>query len=301
MPVIQADPIVPLSGAWTHQSLVNEVRMLTSELDNERIQNISLRRHINQAISYLTDLLNTAQKPDYGITWLATLDNTNHPSGLPWINLSTPVTVTATNAWERTYMQHAFLGTATQMIPSNHIWGINNFTAKPALTGQNNNANVWKGNCQLLSIAEIATLDTFYNDQYRQSICYRRHGRDIVMHIGSQITATANTAPNFTTTFYERPLNFVIWGHRHALLDNCLPETAATSSWLQYVDIPDRHIRLLMLLVQKMALESIQKGVDSATEQTISSLIAQIQQGVQVDLQNDIAERTKQKQGFSTR
>lgn len=300
MPIIQADPIVPLSGTWTHQAIVNEVRVLTSELDNERIQNVSLRHHTNQAISYLTDLLNTAQKPDYGIAWLSTLESTTHASGLNWINLSTPVAVVPANNWERSFMQHNFLANSTQMIPSNYLWGINNLTAKPATSGQNNPANVWKGNCQLLSISEIATLNTFYNDQYRQSICYRRHGRDIVLHIGSQIT-TGATVPDFTYTYYERPLNFVIWGYRHALLDNCLPETATNSSWTQYVDVPDKHVRLLILLVQKMALESVKKGVDSGTEQIIANMISQIQQGTVAEIQNDVAERTKQKQGFSTR
>ena len=86
-----------------------------------------------------------------------------------------------------------------------------------------------------------------------------------------------------------------------SLLDNLLPEAATGSAWTEFVDVPDKHIRLLILLTQKMALESIAKQIDGGTEQTIAQLIAQSQGNVQADIQNEVAERTKQKQGFSTR
>jgi len=302
MPVILAQPIVPLSSTWTNEKLVNEIRSSTSELDNEKIQNTMIRNHLNQAIAFLVDMLNTAQRPDYGITWRCTLESTEHPTGLDWINLATPVAVTAANAWEALYADNANLS-AGQMLPYAHLWGVKALTAKPSLTGgeQNSVANTWKNNCQLLTATQLGSLANGYNDQYRQSICYNVHGKDVLLYIGSQITSAANVAPAAPTTYFERPKHFIIWGYRQPLLDNLLPEPATGSSWKKYVDIPDKHIRLVTLLTQKMTLESIQKAVDNGTEQIISQQIQQIRGAVNETIQADIAEQVKQKQGFSAR
>lgn len=300
MAVVQVTPIVPLSSSWTHERIVNEVRSLTNELDNERINNSSIRNHINAGIAFIADLLNTAQKPDYGIIWRANLESTVSPSGLDWIDLTTPLTVATSNNWERGFNQNDFVS-ANQMIPSSHLWGLSYVTAKAAASGQNNPANVFKGNCQLLSISEITTLNTGLNDQYRASICYVRHGSSILFHIGSQITAAANTAPDNTATYYERPKDFVIYGYRQPLLDNMLPESTSNSSFKKYVDVPDRHVRLLLLLAQKNVQEQLKKEVDAGLEQSIGVIIQQIQGAVQQDITQQVSERTKQKQGFSTR
>lgn len=302
MPVILANPIVPLSSVWTHERLVNHVRTVTNELDNERIQNTHLRNHVNAAIASVCDILNTAKKPDYGVMWRATLEGIEHASGLEWIDLSTPVTVTVANAWEVGFNQNSKLS-AGEIIPSAFLDRITNVTCKPSQSvgEQNNVADVLKTNCQLLSISEIATLSNGFNDQYRQSICYCPYGKDILFHIGSQITVAANVAPDGTSTFFERPFHYVIWASRRPILDNLIPENTAGSSWTAYVDIPDQYMRLVILLAQKMTIESLNKQVDNGTEQAIAAQIAQIQGLVQADVATEKAEREKQKQGFSTR
>ena len=300
MPVVEARAITPLSSMWTVARLIAEIRTLTNELDNARIQDTTIRNHLNSALTNIADLLNSAEKPDYGVVWRANLEAAAHPTGLAWIDLSTPVSVVATNAWERGFNQNSFVA-SSNMIPSSHLWGLSYVTAKAAASGQNDPTKVWKGNCQSVSISEVATLDTGLNDQYRQSICYHHHGHDVLFHFGSQITSAPNMAPDNTNTYYERPKDFNIWGYRQPLLDNLEPESSATSSWKKYVDLPDKHMRLLLLFGQKMVLEQLKKEVDSGIEQQISTIIQQIQGTVQTDVQKQISDRINQKQGFSTR
>lgn len=299
MPIITIPPITPLSSTWTVKKVVSQIRIMINELDNERIQNTNIRNHMNIAIAQIADLLNTAQKPDYGVSWVGQIEATVHDSGLDWIDLSTPVAMTASNAWENIFPQNSHTASG-EIIPVSHLWQINYITS--TIGQQAVNADVLRGNCTLLSLSEITQLVGGLNDQYRQSICYKPHGNMILMYFGEQITSASSASPDFDTTFYERPDKFVIWAYRQPILDNLIPESEpTTSSWDKYVDVPDRHMRLLMMIVQKACLEQLSKQVDAGLEQNIAMQIQQIQGTIAADIQMQQAERTKAKQGFTTR
>ena len=78
MPVILVPPITPLSQHWTHERVISEIRTTFNELDNERIWDLTLRHHVNRALSQLVELLNISNDPFYGEVWDCVLD-TNQP------------------------------------------------------------------------------------------------------------------------------------------------------------------------------------------------------------------------------
>ena len=302
MPVVVADPVVPLSSTWTVEKVVNEVRTLISEQDNQKIHNSHIRNHLNIAISDTAMRMNTAKHPDYGIVWKAELEGSGnlHPSGLDWIDLRTPVAVTVAQAYERAFEQNPNV-TSGSIIPHNHIWEISRITAKKAASGQGSANNVIEGNVPIKPIEVVANLANDLNNQYRQSILAAPHGSGIILHIGSEITTAYGTAISPPDTQYCRPRYFILWGYRQPLLDNLLAETLTGSSWTMPVDVPNKFIRLIVLLGQKMCLEQLSKQVDSNTSNEIIALQNQVAQQYIQEQQLERQRITEQKYGFDTR
>ena len=85
------------------------------------------------------------------------------------------------------------------------------------------------------------------------------------------------------------------------MLDNLLAENVDGSSWTMPVDVPNKFMRLIILLGQKMCLEQLSKQIDSNTSNEIIALQNQVAQSYVQELQLEAQRITEQKYGFNTR
>lgn len=303
MPVSAIPAIVPLSSYWTPQLVISEVAVLVNELDNERIQNANLRTHCNLAIGHIAELLNMAQEPWYEVVWKIAKESTDHFNGCQWVNLQTPVTPTAASGTDgdRTPQVPATPSTLTagNIIPSNLLRKVNRISAAKT-SGQSATNGVWVGNLRKLSMNELVEQQTKqFNSQYRQSMCWAQSGNGIFILEGAKIDPSGN-APGAAYD-YTRPGQLVLYGQRKPLLDNMAGEDVAGSGFRQLIDLPDQHMRLLVLMVQKNALEQLKKDVPADLDGQVTELTKQITQNLVGEVQYEQAERMKASQGFTNR
>lgn len=271
--------VVPLSSYWTHEGIVTLIRQLTGELDSTTLQNYTIRTFVNAAITQIAEMLRLANEPFYSIMWEGTIEAAN-AAGLQWIDLATPVTNPTPTALtgERPFHSPSPL-TANNFIPLNMLASIERVTGivGPAQTAVA--ANVMVTNCKKANIADLVTLSGNHNDSYRQSILWCWHSDRLMLFHGAEIDTTP-TGALAAGTYYKRPERYTIWGTRLPLIDNMQPSSVATSSYEQLIDIPDRHVRLLALMVQKQVLESMQKQLDQAAVAELQMLTSQITQNI---------------------
>lgn len=304
MPVSAIPAIVPLSSYWTPQLVISEVAVLVNELDNERIQNANLRSHCNLAITHIAELLNMAQEPWYEVIWQIALETTNggiHFNGCPWVNLQTPVTpATASGTGgDRAPQVPNTPNTLTpgNLIPSNLLRRVNRISAA-ATSGQL--ASTWVGNLRKLSMNELTEqMNKQFNSQYRQSMCWAQSGNGIFILRGGNIDSSTTTLGSGKD--YISPGQFVLYGQRKPMLDNMAGENVTGTGFTQLIDLPDQHIRLLVLMVQKMALEQLSKAVPPDLDGQVTELTKQITQNLVGETQFAQAERVKASQGFTNR
>lgn len=301
MPVLSTlnNAIVPLSSSWTHEKVLSTVRALTNEMDSETIQNHTIRFFINLAVSDIAEMLRLANQPFYNIDWVA-ITEVGTTNGLQWIDLTAAVVspVPGVGTGQVAFPTPPTVA-ATQFIPRNQLADIDRLTTAKsldALIGIQLSDRVLITNCKKANVADIVNLTGDFNDQYRQSIVYEWRGDKILLFFGSEID---QTDPTFNTlapgTEYKIPMLFVIWGNRLPLLDNLLPEDNAASTYRSLVDIPDRHARLLILMVQKQVLESIGKQMQPAAVQELTALTSQITQNVMAQPQVEQAQNEQDK------
>jgi len=297
MPVSAIPAIVPLSSYWTPQLVISEVAVLVNELDNERIQNANLRSHCNLAITHIAELLNMAQEPWYEVIWQIALEGSNHFNGCPWVNLETAVAYTAASAnTGQKVPQQTPNVTAGSVIPANLLRKVNRISAAKS-SGQSATTNVWTGNLRKLSMNELTEqMNKQFNTQYRQSLCWSQSGNGIFILQGNKIT-TAGTSP----ADYTAPGQLILYGQRKPMLDNLLGENVTGTGFTDLIDLPDQHIRLLVLMVQKMALEQLSKAVPPDLDGQVTELTKQITQNLVGEAQFAQAERVKASQGFTNR
>lgn len=296
MPVTAIPAIVPLSSSWTVQNMVGHIRVLINELDNERFQNANIRTSLNIAISHVAQLLNIAQEPWYQIAWQVTLESALHITGVKYINLSTQVTPAAPTGGTGDRAPQGGQGgvTAGDVIPSNLLWEVRQMIASASSAQISGNVpNVWTGNLTRLSVNEIMNLQNNYNTQYRQSMCWVHSGTNIFVHQGTDIAASGKD--------YVTPGQLAIVGSRNPLLDNLAGENVSGSGWGQLIDLPDRHMRLAMLMTQKMCLEQLNKVIPASLDGEVANLSQQITNNVVAELQFEQGKRSKVDQGFQTR
>lgn len=269
MPVTSMPVSTTLSTVWTHQRLVSELRVITNELDNERVQDSNIRNHVNVCISNIAELLNMAKNPFYGITWQAAPDGS---SPMPYIDLSTKLALTVNGqTWQTTNPSSATFA------PYQLIWDLNR------LGFVNAGGNL--ANAQGLSMEEVMHLNTGDNMQYTQAVAWHLHGDRIYMYVGDEIAA---------------PSLYYIFGFRNPILDDLRP-TDVSTTWGKTVDLPDRYVRLLLLMGQKMVLEQVNKAVDPAIDQAINQTTQQITASIVAEAQFAESQRTKQEYGLKTR
>lgn len=269
MPVTSMPVTSTLSVIWTHQRLVSELRVITNELDNERVQDANIRNHVNVCLSNIAELLNLAKDPFYGVTWNATPDG-NTP--MPNINLNTKVSLlvngsgwTTLNPSVSTFAPYALLWEVNRL-------GFTNAAGKLA-------------NAQRLSLEEIMHLNTGDNMQYQEAVAWHLHGGYLYLYVGGNITA---------------PSAYYIFGFRNPILDDLQPPASSTT-WTQAIDLPDRYARLLLLMGQKMVLEQVNKQVDPSIDAAINQTTQQITSSIVAETQYAEAMRQKKEYGLNTR
>ena len=234
MPLSVLNPITPLSRTYTHQMLASEVMVLTNTNDNENIQLANVRNHINLAVSHVAELLNLASTPWYGIYMNGTLDDPAHPSGLDWIDLSaTSFTIGGSS------IKASLLLSEIKRIS----FGLTQ-----------NIANAWVGNCSRMDISQLLHQSNQLNVQHNLSVFWAHHGTELLFFVGKQIKSPAhNTASAYTLT----GSTCSIFAYRSPLLDDLTPPLPNSPFVTNNVDIPDRYIRLVVLMAQKMVLEQL--------------------------------------------
>ena len=308
MPVSAIPAIVPLSSYWTPQLVISEVAVLVNELDNERIQNANLRSHCNLAITHIAELLNMAQEPWYEVIWQIALESTLHFNGCPWVNLETVVTPTAAsgNVGQRapqipSTIRYNNGGTpGTTVVPSILLRMVNRISAaKSAAQVTANNPWVWTGNLRKLSMNELTEqMNKQFNTQYRQSMCWSQSGNGIFLLRGDSIDTATGLE---TDKDYVSPGQLILYGQRKPMLDDLQGENQPGSGFRQLIDLPDQHVRLLVLMVQKMALEQLSKAVPPDLDGQVTELTKQITANLVGEAQFAQAERVKASQGFTNR
>lgn len=230
------------SPFWTIRRFVSEVRILLNELDNERIGDINIRHHANAAISSLVESLAPSQHPMYAWSFTGVIDTWNAGAGLPSLLGLQPF--------------------------ASQIWKVKDVIAP------------FYGPAKELDIRKLYGVATGNNTTYDKSIAWAQQGSQLLLHVGRWLIANNNepqyldaaqayvTPPEFPV---GAPTQFVINVVRHPLLDDCLPP-AMSLTWNQPIDVPERHIRNLLLMVQKMCLEQINKLIPLDVEQVVTAM-----------------------------
>lgn len=240
--------INPLSTGWTHQDLVSESMLMTNTVDDERVHTNHVRKHLNVAIATIADLLNVAELPYYGIAGTATFETTKDVSGLLRIALPT----------------------------SNVRY---DSVVRVMATGQ---FPVWSGNLTKLDIGELFELITFKNDGWRNSGAWSWHGNDLLVFFGSNVNTLITKPAGFATPLYTSVGTVAVYGYRQPVLDNLQAPMQANGSvntnsgFYSNIDLPDKHIKLCLQLVQKMIIEQIKQEVPAQLDAEINQAIQAI-------------------------
>lgn len=95
--------------------------------------------------------------------------------------------------------------------------------------------------------------------------------------------------------------DFDLFCIRKPVLDNMLPVDNPKSGYWKHVDLPDKSMRLLIIMVQKMILEKLGKPVSMELEQIIAQGLGQLA-GTDSQRYGQMAERRmRTEQGFQSR
>lgn len=248
MAVTSVPAIAPLSLSWTHKRVVSQIRILTNELDNERVQDISIRHHINTALSNIVELLNLSNDPFYGESWNCALDN--DPS--------------VRNGFPSTISLSAYIG---------RLWKINELFLQ------------YYGNCAQVSLQKMHGIVTDLNTQWDKSVAWCQQGNQILVHVGKLIV---DTNLDFESGGLALPSEYPITNtseFRLYVFRNPQLDDYTDTGLNRLIDLPDRHMRLLQLIVQKMVLEEVNKNVGIDIESAIVQLQREINNAPQTEAQ----------------
>lgn len=285
MAIITATPVVPLSSFWTHESLLTQVRSLVNEYDSAAVNNYTIRQFINIAISQVAQLLRNSSAGHYTLTFVGTPDGLQN--GLAYIDLAAPLAQPTAVAGDG---QRVFTApqavTSTDFIPSLMIAEIDHVVATRSTAQANLNIQgIRYGNMTKVPYHHMANLVNGMNTQYRQSMLWSWRENKIYLYFGYEL-GPVNASPA-GTYIYTTPEDVTLSVKRFPLLDNMQPPQAATSTYRTAIDVPDSHARLVMLMVQKMCLESIGKAMDPTAVNEIAMLAQKVTDNLTQDIQKE--------------
>lgn len=282
---------VSLGRTWTYESAASRVAILTQVNDNENVQWLNIRNHINVAISTVVERLELSQQPWYRISLPAQLEPQLHMTGLYYIDLSKLIQPQPSN--EQFYVPIKFLSDIIRLtIPV--------ITEAGVLQ-----SNFFSGNCTKKDITELNQLQSSYNTQWMSSVAWAHNGNEILIFIGDQIatglrpTPNPNVIPSYTLNEPEDKGSFIITAERQPMLDDLKPPDglAPSLTYRTLIDIPDKYINLVIQIAQKSTLEQLEKTVPQALENQIAQQFGAYSQQVSQDLTIAQARREKQDYG----
>ena len=265
--------------AWTYESIGSEAMVLTNTMDSEDVQLDNIRNHVNSSLSYLSNLLNLAERPWYGI-WLNCLLDNAHISGLDTINLATPEPTTGFVAANGMHsikrVSTAWSGAATALTVNFTKWDLSQMTHQ---LGQ-------------------------LNTQNRFTVAWTWHGSDLLVYAGSLVASQANTPVTPSYSIISTPI--IIWGYRKPILDNMVApsvtqQTANAGNYRSNIDLPDEYAELLVKLVMQKIYTQKRERVPESLTQEVNEGVAQISQLIQAEVGFEAQEREKRAYGTPTR
>lgn len=269
MPIVQTQTISPLSRDWTYEQIASEAMVLTNTIDNERVQLINVRNHINVNISYLARLMNLSNSPWYSLWLEGEFETGLHPSGLEWIDLTTAV------------------GTIT---PYNLLHQIERITTR------NTDSTELTVNCIKQDMSQLGQINSNLNIQYRHSILWTHLSTEILFYVGERINTTNKNLSELYDYDLRTNQKIIIWAKRKPALDDLLSPNTSTT-YRTNIDLPDDNVQLLIQLTQKKILEQINLEVPQVLDQEINQGIMQVQGNLAKELEFEKAEREKRKYG----
>lgn len=263
MAITSIPTITPLSSIWTYRFFISEVRVLTNELDNERVQDSNIVNHLNVCVGNIAELLNLAAEPWYGVLWPATSSPADTSCPVPYIDLATAV---------------------GNQVPNQMLWKVRRLTVSNA-------DPVLVDNCKYSSLEEILTFAKrrgavdVSNEQYSDTVCWHHSGSLVYLYVPTAIS-TAYNSLKYHVNAYRQPI---------------LIDPTNSAQWANKIDLPDRFVRLCLLMVQKMVLEQAEKKIAPEMDAQIQNMTNQITQNIVSEAQYAQQQRTKQEYGLGNR
>jgi len=277
MPITSMSAITPLSRYWTHEAICSEAMVITDTLDNENVQLSNVRAHMNVGISYIAELMNLAAMPVFHIWMQGSFEPQIHATGLEYIDL--------------TRIDNTLVPPIS-IPPIQIIDDISRINLKPSTTTPPNTdfcSNVTKWD-----ISELTNQQWGLNVQQRQTIAWAQIGSDLIFYVGNDITSLNLARSGSAYDITSQPI--VIVGRRQPLLDDLLAENVSLT-YRTNVDLPDKYIKLLIQMVQKMILEQLNMKPAAQLEQEINQGIAMISQNLASETNFEKDAREKKKYG----
>lgn len=263
------------------------VRSLLSENDNEKLSDLFIRSAINLAKSDIANRLTLSEDPWYLYSFKAGLDtidpaaagvvNSADVLGIDLSYLAYPTTPIAVPI-NLAYKYNAITNTIANPDAVNYIHKVKSVS----LSGY--------GPLQAVSYEEYQSVLNGNNEFYKKSIIFCHQGRYVYIYNGSETVLFSSGAPatiitdNTIISTNRESLKFDVMAYRTPLLDDLLPIVdgvqwvTGSTTFAMGIDVPDRHVRILLLMVQKMCFEMLGKALDPNTDTLIEQGINSVTQ-----------------------
>jgi hypothetical protein len=124
-------------------------------------------------------------------------------------------------------------------------------------------------------------------------------GGRIYLYLGNQLLDAYYPDTNYATVLLN--CSFDVFALRKPYLDNMLPTDQKNSGYFKHIDLPDKDIRTLAIMLQKMVLEKLGRPLSAELESVLAQGLSQIAGSRAVRSQQMAQQRMKTEQGFTTR
>lgn len=291
MPITSLDNFYPLSNYWTYEQVVSTVMDLTDTSDNEDIDLISFRVHLNMALSYLSKLLNMTEVPYYGCMATGQFEPFYYGEGnLHYISLSSYLisgNVKLSNQIDRIIRVAGYLPHPNSIDPAK---------------------NYWVGQCTRKELAQILDVSSLRNTQYRMSVLWTHFGENLIFSVGDEIDTIPKqndvSISNTKTYIYDLKAGKLgVWFYRKPILDNLVgdhpdKQIEGGGNYREKIDLPDEYIDLLTKLTYQRVMMQLQKPVDPNIQADINSGITALNNAVTNWKQTEEAMQVSEKVGI---
>lgn len=151
-----------------------------------------------------------------------------------------------------------------------------------------------------LSYSELSYLRS-HSYTFNQHGAWTFFGSKVYVLLGRDLLNLVTGIVDEKLTANMEAFSFDIAGMRKPILDNLADAWNKDSGWWSHIDLPDKHMRLLAVSVQKMCLDKLGKRFGPDHENILNQLFGVASQMGQANNMAMQADRMKQEQGFQTR